>query len=46
MEDIPAAQRILMIRALRSEGIVPQFDDVVEAPPKFHTPTTRKMEDY
>lgn len=46
MADIPAAQRIQMLNALRSEGLVPDFNAVVIPEPKQHVPKTRKMEDY
>lgn len=46
MSEIPAAQRVQMRGALHSQGIIPDFNSVVEAPPKEHVPRTRKMESY
>lgn len=44
--DIPGAQRIQMLNALRSNGIVPNMDEVVKPQPKVHIPRAKKIQDY
>ena len=44
--NIPGAQRIQMLNALRKNGIVPNMDQAVQAQPKRHVPRTKKIQDY
>jgi len=44
--DIPGAQRIQMLDALRKNGTIPNLEDIVVAPPKTHIPRTKKSHDY
>ena len=44
--NIPGAQRIQMINALRKSGIVPDMNSVLQAQPKQHVPRAKKIQDY
>ena len=44
--DLPAAQRMEMLDALRKNGIVPDFNSVVIPEPKRHIPRIKKMHDF
>lgn len=46
LTDLPAAQRIQMLNALRSNGIIPDLNSVVKPEPKVHTPVKKKNHRY
>lgn len=46
MTDMPAAQRMEMMENLRSGGIIPDFNNIVQPQPIKHQPRTKKLKDY
>jgi hypothetical protein len=46
MHDMPASQRMNMLESLRSNGIVPQLDQVQPTPQKVYVPKPLREEDY
>ncbi len=43
---MPAAQRMEMMENLRSGGIIPDFNNIVQPQPIQHQPRTKKLKDY
>lgn len=46
MTDMPATQRMEMMENLRSNGIIPDFNTIVQPQPQKHQPRTKKLKDY